>query len=152
MQSTAHLTDDQWSEWLLGDESAGLGQHLSACPACRAEGERLRRMLGQFRRETHAAAARQEGFWHGQRTAIDERLQAGRPSRRLAWATAFAAILLSALLLTPKTSSPPPMADSDPDQDLLVDVARSLEREVPRALEPARLVTQDLARAASQNQ
>ncbi len=146
---SSHLNDDQWSEWLTGDDSAALGEHLSACPDCLAEEERLRSALGQFQRDTHTAAVRHEGFWHSQRAAISERLLRERPSRRLAWAAAFAVIVLSALLLTSKTS-PPPMAQGDPDQDLLVDVARSVEREVPRALEPAALVTQDLARAAGQ--
>jgi hypothetical protein len=53
-----------------------------------------------------------------------------------------------AVLLIEKTPQPKPLAQSDPDHALLVDVERSVRRELPRALEPAALLAQEVSRSA----
>jgi hypothetical protein len=96
-----------------------------------------------------AAADRPEGFWQGQRVAIQERIQDSerRASLRLAWAWSLALIAVAFSLLT---QAPPPVAAAyDPDHDLLVGVEQAVRRPVPKALEPARLLAQEIERSAT---
>ena len=143
----AHLTDEHLLEALDRGADAAR-EHLAACPACREEAKSLRLLLSRYAETTHAAAKRPEGFWQAQRTAI-ARHWSGRPvPRRLVWAVATACVVLAAALLIEKTPSPEPVAQADADQTLLVDVQRSVRRELPRALEPAALLAQEVSRSA----
>ena len=105
-----------------------------------------------------------QDFWRAQRRTIAARLSAVQelPTRPLAWATSLAGILLFAALLSrglpvldssPRQALPTEAAQAaaDPDHDLLVDIGRSVRREVPRALEPASLIAQELHRAANKS-
>ncbi len=142
----AHLTDEQLLEELDRGADAAR-EHLAACPACHEEAKSLRLLLSRYAETTHAAK-RPEGFWQAQQTAI-ARSWSGRPvPRRLVWAVAAACVVLAAALLIEKTPSPEPMAQADADQTLLVDVQRSVRRELPRALEPAALLAQEVSRSA----
>ena len=143
----AHLTDYQWAELLAGSNSADEREHLAACSGCRAEEEKLRRALEDYRDLLQLSAARPEGFWREQRAAIAARLP-GNPRPLLAWALAAAAVVAAAVLLLETPSRVPNVAQTDPDHALLVEVQRSVERELPRALEPAALLAQELSRAA----
>ncbi len=141
-----HLTDEQFAEQLVGSADTHTREHLAACPACRDEQERLENLLAHYQKTIRAAAERPEVFWQRQRTAVAARLTERTGSRRLAWAAAVAAVVLVAVLLIEKTPPTKPIAQSDPDHVLLVDVQRSVRREVPRALEPAALLAQEVSR------
>ena len=143
----AHLTDEQLLEELDRGADAAR-EHLAACPACCEEAMSLRLLLSRYAETTHAAAKRPEGFWQAQQTAIARRWS-GRPlPRRLVWAVAAACVVLAAALSIEKTPSPEPVAQADADQTLLVDVQRSVRRELPRALEPAALLAREVSRSA----
>jgi hypothetical protein len=143
-----HLTDEQLTEQLAGGAGTAAREHLAACPDCREEEQRLEGLLTDYGQAIHTAARRPEAFWQWQRTAIATR-RARRPgSRRLAWVAAAAAVVLAAILLTAYTPPTKPVAESDPDQALLADVQRSVRRELPRALEPAALLAQEISRGA----
>ncbi len=143
-----HLTDEQLAEQLAGHADAHAREHLAVCPACRDEQERMDNLLARCQEAIRAAANRSEAFWQWQRTAIARRGAERSGSRRLAWAAATAALVLITILLTEKTPPAKSLAKSDPDQALLVDVERSVRREVPRALEPAALLAQEISRGA----
>ena len=103
-----------------------------------------------FRDWARAAAERPESFWERQRLAVRGRIESAgkrrRVLRRSSWAAA-AAVAALVLALTIARRSPRPPAAPDPDHELLVAVERSLEREVPAALEPAALLAGELSRA-----
>ncbi len=111
------------------------------------EEEDLRGLLAEWRQSVHTAAGRPEAFWQWQQRAIAARRRRwARP--RLVWATAMAALALTAGWLNRTTPPQPAAAQIDPDQALLADIETSVRREVPRALEPATLLTQEIDRAA----
>ncbi len=142
-----HLTDEQLVEHLSGGADAATREHLAACPACRAEHESLRMVLAQYAETTRAAAVQPEGFWQAQQAAITRRWTRPPAPRRLAWAAAAASVVLAATLLIKIAQQPEPVAEADPDQALLVEVERSVRRELPRALEPAALLAEEVSRS-----
>ncbi len=150
-----HLTNEQLAEYLTDPLASGgdttIREHLAACAACRNEAGRLHCLLALYGEATRAAGARPQAFWQWQRTAILTQLESRPAPRRLVWAAAVAMAALAATLLmeTPPPAVPP--AAVDPDHALLVDVERSVRREVPRALEPAALLTAELSEAADTN-
>ncbi|HJY87655.1 MAG TPA: hypothetical protein VKE24_12530 [Candidatus Acidoferrales bacterium] len=143
-----HLTDEQLAEQLAGHADAQVREHLALCPACRDEQERADNLLARCREAIRAAASRSEPFWQWQRTAIVRRHMEWGGPRRLAWAAVTAVLVFIAILLSEKTPPAKSLAQSDPDHALLVDVERSVRREVPLALEPAALLTQEMSRGA----
>jgi len=105
-----------------------------------------------LRAEIQAAAQRPESFWRQQQAEILARL--GGPAaapRPLAWASAAALLALAVLLSLPGSPpvavAPPP----DPDRQLLLEVQQTLDREVPDALAPASLLTQEMSQALDAN-
>ena len=143
-----HPTDEQLLDLLAGAGDARAREHFAVCPACCHAHESLRRVLGHYHEEARAAAERPESFWQRQRAAIAARRTDQSAPRRLAWAAAVAMVLLAAVLLTERTPPAAPAAETDPDHTLLVDVERSVRRELPRALEPAALLAQEVGRNA----
>jgi hypothetical protein len=145
-----HWNDEQFAAAVLG-ESAGDETHLAECAACRGELERLRTQLQILRDDASAAGQQTETFWQRQRAAIRAQISSGAPvTRSWAWATAAAAVLLFAVVLSQTTLPPPDVAQSekDPDHVLMLEVQQSLERRVPRALAPAALLAEEFNRAA----
>lgn len=156
-----HLNDEQLSAALLAEDDASIAAHLASCNECRRELEGIRTALTGVRAESLALAERPQGFWRAQRLAIAARFSAGNEfqTRPLAWAASLVMVALVAAFLV---QGVPPLqhqagrpaasagvsAAADPDHDLLVDVERSVRRDVPRALEPATLIAQELHRAA----
>lgn len=111
--------------------------------------------LAAYAESVRAAAERPEGFWRTQRTAIAERIQGTQQatSLRLAWVASLALVVIAATLLVQAPAPAAPVAAYDPDHDLLVGVERAVRRPVPQALEPARLLAQEIERsAAAENQ
>jgi len=156
-----HLNDEQLSAALLADEDAPIAAHLAICNECRHELEGIRTALTAVCAESLALGERPQGFWREQRHAIVARISAGNEleTRPLAWAASLSIVALVAALLVqgvpplPLQVGLPPASTgvsvaADPDHDLLVDVARFTRRDVPRALEPATLIAQELHRAA----
>ena len=114
--------------------------------------ERLTAAVQSLRAETQAAAERPEIFWQRQQAQILRRLDAPAATPPpLAWASA-AALLLMAVLLSlpakpPVAAVPPP----DPDHQLMLEVQQTLDRDVPDALAPAALLTQEMNQALEAN-
>ena len=108
--------------------------------------------IAAFAGAVRAAAERPEGFWVAQRAAIARGIpEAGRASSlRLAWAGSLALVMLATGLLTQAPRPAASVADYDPDHDLLVGVERAVRRPVPQALEPARLLAQEMERSVEQ--
>ncbi len=147
-----HLTDEQLIDQLAGSDDADPREHLAACAACRDEAESLRSVLARYREDyrqvARAATELPEGLWPWRHTAIAAPWAERLVPRRLAWAAAVAMVVLAAVLLVQKTPPAQPVAQADPDPDhvLLVDVERSVRRELPRALEPAALLAREVSR------
>lgn len=140
-----HLSDGQLFESLLGSASPRVEAHIAACPECRGRLERLRAAVSTLRRSAHAEAEKPDAFWTRQRAAAAARSSrhTGRP---LAWAAAIAAAVLAAVLLQEPRPVVPPAPATDPDQALLISVERAVSRQVPQALAPAALLTQEISR------
>jgi hypothetical protein len=161
---TNHLTDEQWSAALLAEDDAAATLHLAGCNECRRELENMRVALAGARAESLAIADRPQLFWRDQRMAISSRIPAGPEiiTQPLAWAGSLAVFALAAVLLTQSVSLPQAQlgnaqsssivsVQEDADHVLLMDIQRSVRRDVPRALEPATLIAQELHRAASKS-
>jgi predicted anti-sigma-YlaC factor YlaD len=141
----SHLSDAQLFEALLGNSSPRVKAHLASCPECRARLERLRSLTAAFRDSAHTQAERPEAFWTRQRAAAAAR--SSQPLvRPMTWVAAIAAAVLAAMLLQEPRPSPPVAPAPDPDQALLVSVESALTRQVPQALAPAELLTQEISR------
>jgi hypothetical protein len=151
MPEQKHLSAESWAAVLSSELGAASQGHLEGCETCRAEEQALKSVLDGARESLSAAAERSEVFWIRQRAEINARIreqQAGR--HRLVWATAVGFVALAAsLLLRPAPPLPAPVTVSD--QELLMQVESSLSREVPDALAPSDLITQELAEASQKN-
>ena len=141
----AHLSEEQIFEALLAGDAAAANQHLAGCSACAAELDRLRRATAALRHSARTQAERSESFWSRQRRSAASRIS--RPAvRPLTWVAAIAAAILAAMLLPEPRPVAPAQPATDPDQALLVSVERAVNRQVPQALAPATLLTQEMSR------
>jgi hypothetical protein len=139
----AHLSEKQIFESLLETRNASALEHLAACSACSGELERLRRATGALRDFARTQGDRPEDFWTRQRSSAASRIS-GRAASPLTWAAVAAAVLAAMLLQKPRPA-PPAMPATDSDQALLVSVERAVNRQVPQALAPAALLTQEIS-------
>lgn len=144
----SHLSDEHLAQALLEAAPSEAREHLESCAACRSDWEVLHAGVAALRQQTRADAERPASFWTRQRAAISARLEerASGGLWRFAYAGALALLVLAAILLSPQAPPRTPVAQTDPDHALLVDVERSVRRELPRALEPAALLTQEMSR------
>ncbi|HEY4382427.1 MAG TPA: hypothetical protein VGN01_18905 [Acidobacteriaceae bacterium] len=95
MQPThlTHLTDEQFTDLLLGTSPASVQAHLKACPQCAEEAARVSGAIGSFQQQTRLWAERRaasQPALTSQRQPIFEWLH--RPA---AWTTAGLAIALT---------------------------------------------------------
>jgi hypothetical protein len=107
----------------------------------------FRAALDDYRSEIHLAAQRPDGFWNAQHAAILERVRLQQPVWRigLSWALATALVLFGfGLFLFRVPAQPMPDYAGGYDQDLLLEVEQALHREIPSALEPALLITEEI--------
>lgn len=107
----------------------------------------FRAALDDFQSEIHRAAQRSDGFWSTQHAAIQERIRSQQPVWRIgmSWALAAALVLLGfGLFLFRVPAQPMPDYAGGYDQDLLLEVEQALHREIPSALEPALLITEEI--------
>ena len=148
---TQHLSDEDLLEVLL-DRPSGFNAHLATCSSCRAEQERMRRVLGELPAFTHVVAQNTDAFWEQQRTAIWANIRSVEPRKFpiLAWASA-AAVLVAATLLFSIAPTVPPRAQADSDHELMIQLERTLQSEVPAALEPAALLAREITQNSQLN-
>ena len=141
----SHLNDADMAELLMAPDS--ISPHLRECAACRSEVERLRRTMDEL---AVAASERPAEFWQRQRLAIREQTAMAQrrlasPPPILAWAGAAAVIAVASLLVGVTPSPAPPSAQTDRDHELLLDVERMVQSDVPQALAPAALLAQEIS-------
>jgi len=164
MRRGGHLDDEQFVAVLEGAASETVATHVAKCVACREEVAWLSGAAWRLAAWSRKTAAQSAGFWYAQRQVIAEQAAGRRePSRLPAWSAAMAAVVLAALLLA-QVSAPDAQtlraraaqgsgaepAAIDPDDALLAEIEASLQLPVPRPLQPALLVAQELSRAAEQ--
>lgn len=164
--TTVHLTDGQWAEAHVGAPTAEAAAHLANCAECSAELDRTAQALRHFATWSRHSATRTAGFWYTQQQTIAGRLRRRPQQPRLAiWAGAFAVLVLAAALLaqapgetslqtqaSSKAGAEIQLVEVDPDDALMAEIDASLHRPVPRAFEPALFITQELHRAAAQDE
>ncbi len=153
-----HATEQEITESLAGTAGRG-SDHVASCATCRTEVGELRHTISAARQHLDAEVERDEIFWARQRIAIQDRLPAARRGFISAQIVAAAVVLLfvAALLLarTPRLYDAAPVAAVHPvhavqqatndaaDDLLLQSVANDVDRDVPMALAPAALMTQE---------
>jgi hypothetical protein len=144
---TPHLSEHEMAEWLLTGRTEAEG-HLSGCPACYAEAERLRSAIRLGRQWVVNTAARDRQFWTRQRLSIRDRM--ARRQSAVLWRralTAAAVLLCAALLLLRSPHSMPPVANDEADNALLQQVENDVAQDYPSALAPVALLTQERSAA-----
>jgi len=87
-----------------------------------------------------------------QRTAIWAKIDLGEPGKFpvLAWASG-ATVLVAATLLISIVPTVPPRVTADSDHELMVQLERTLQSEVPVALEPASLLAREIRQNSQLN-
>jgi predicted anti-sigma-YlaC factor YlaD len=149
-----HLNDEQWAAAALNEIDAATAEHLAECAACRAELSSGSAAVGAAREQGRRMAELPEAFWRRQRQAIHSRLERGdftRPWKRWVWATATLVLVVLASTMLSRNGAPPVQstAQTDPDDALLLSVQQSIDSDLPQALRPAALLTEELGRAAA---
>ena len=147
-----HLTNQELSELLLSPQASNI--HLATCASCRAEQERLRRVLGELPSLVRVVAQNTDAFWEKQRTAIWADIVTLQPRKQfsvLAWALGTAVLVVAGLLLSIAPAPTPSRAETDPDHELMIQLERTLQSEVPQALEPAALLAREITQNSQPN-
>ena len=147
-----HLSDEELSELLLTPQASNI--HLATCASCRAEQERLRRVLGELPSLVRVVALKADAFWDKQRTAIWANIVTLQPRKQfpiLAWALGAAVLVVAGLLLSTAPAPAPTRAETDPDHELMIQLERTLQSEVPEALEPAALLAREITQNTQPN-
>ena len=97
------------------------------------------------------ASERPSYFWQRQQAAIRSRIAIKEASRQpwtgLIWLAGVAMLLLVSLLAMNRSVLPPAQNVTDPDQELLMTVERTVQSGGPEALEPAALLAQEISSA-----
>jgi len=147
-----HLSDQELSELLLTPQASNI--HLATCASCRAEHDRLRRVLAELPSLVRVVAHNTDTFWEKQRTAIWANIGTQQPRKQfpvLAWALAAAVLVVAGLLLSIAPAPVPTRAEADPDHELMIQLERTLQSEVPQALEPAALLAREITQNTQPN-
>lgn len=149
-----HLNDEQWAAAVLNENGEAAAKHLEECAACREEVKTFVAAVGASQAQSRRAGEQPEGFWRRQRESINARVAARDfidPWKRWIWVTATVMLTLVASSLLFRNSAPPihTAAQTDPDDVLLLSVQQSIRSDLPQALRPAALLTQEIDRAAA---
>ena len=150
-----HLSDEQFTQYLSGEENARAQAHLQDCEECRAQAKRLLDIVGTSRANAERAGDRHANFWALQRNEVRYVLAIRRPQRPT-WAIAgvmAALVFLSTFLF--QTQEPRPIVDTAAhkqavdisDETLLSEVDATIERDVPSALAPLQSLTYEREQA-----
>jgi predicted anti-sigma-YlaC factor YlaD len=148
-----HLSDEQWAAAALNQNDAAAAKHLAECAACREEVSSFAGAVGAAQAQARAVAEQPEAFWRQQRESIGGRVAARdftHPWRRSIWVAATVMLILLASTLLSRNNAPPApsVAQTDPDDALLLSVQQSIQSDVPQALRPAALLTAEIDRAS----
>lgn len=144
-----HWNDEQLVASALGESDRAATLHLEECARCREEMQSLRTSIGAWVEDVRGAAGASEVIWSRQREAIAARLapRPWLPWKNWAWATATMTLIVLAAVFyrqpAPVATQVKPQVD---DNALLLSVQSSLTSEVPEALEPVALLTQEIDR------
>jgi hypothetical protein len=122
--------------------------HISNCPPCQAERERVEDALRQFGAANREYAQRPERFWEEQASQIRRACRQSQKQSRItaALVPSVVVLLLAAfgilghLPATRPAAIAQPAAQVDQDHELLIEVERVMQTDTPVALEPATLV------------
>jgi predicted anti-sigma-YlaC factor YlaD len=147
-----HLNDEQWAAAVLNESNDAAAKHLADCPTCREEVRSFAGVASTAQAQVRKAAEQPEAFWQRQREGIRIRLAARdftHPWKRWAWVTATVALMVLASTLLSRNGAPPlqTAVQTDPDDALLLSVRQSIQSDLPQALRPAALLTQEIYRA-----
>jgi len=147
-----HLDDEQWAAAVFNESGEAAATHLAECATCREEVRSFASVAGAAQSQTRKAVEQPEAFWRRQRENISDRVSARdftHPWRRWIWVTATMTLILLASTLLSRNSAPPAQtaAQTDPDDALLLSVQQSIQSDLPQALKPAALLTQEMGRA-----
>ena len=144
---SAHLSDEQFSRYLGGEEDSRTLAHLEECEPCRAGATRLVAIVGASRAHAERSGDRHPNFWALQRNEVRYAIAIRRP-RRPTWAVASALamlVFLSTFLfqtqeprpaIAEETAQPPATVVTISDDALLAAVDSTLAQDVPSALVP----------------
>jgi hypothetical protein len=149
---SGHLSDEQWAAAVLRGTDEETAKHLTECAPCREDVSTFAVAVDTAQLQSGKAMEQPEGFWQRQREDISVRVAARdftHPWRRWIWVTAAMTLILLASTLLSSNAVPPAQnaAQSDPDDALLLSVQQSIRSDLPRALRPAALLTQEIKRA-----
>jgi hypothetical protein len=127
----AHLSAQQWSEYVLGRPEPAIERHVQGCSVCQAELDQFRETLGEFRCAVRAWSAEQA------MAAVAAADYAPEPrswsaARQLAWALAIAAVCVIASFVVPGHTE----ESAARDAVLLNRVDAEVSRSVPSSMEP----------------
>lgn len=145
-----HLSDEQLAGLVLCEPDKTTLVHLNECSQCREEIRSLHGLIGAWAEDLAGGEGTSEVFWRQQREAIATRL--ARPTWRgrwkhLAWATATLALVLLATAVLYRSPAPTENKAKVDDNALLLSIHNSLTSDVPQALQPVTLLTQEIERA-----
>ncbi len=137
-----HLSDQEIAESLDTDPSREAGDHLAACPTCRAERQRMQATVMDMAAVAREWADRPEIAWDRQARQIMTRArQSPRPAPRWRWAYAPALVGLAALAgIWFQGHTTTPVRPVESDEALLAGVQQAVRAEVPAALRPMALL------------
>jgi hypothetical protein len=138
MEIIRDLTDEQLTDMLLEDDERALRSSLPALPQA-----------------ARTATDLDDDFWRAQRASIRAKISpAAKRHRRFAalvWATAAALILFAALRIDQRSVTVQKVAQTDPDQQLMIAVENAVDHAGPSALEPAGLLASEINAAYQQS-
>ena len=144
-----HLNDEQLVASALGESDRAAARHLEECLRCREDIQSLKGAIGVWAEDVRGASGPSPLFWRRQREAVAARLERRPwlPWKNWAWATATMTLIVLAAVFyrqpAPVATQIKPPVD---DNALLLSVQTSLTSEVPEALEPVTLLTQEIDR------
>ena len=148
-----HLSNEQWEAAVLNHNDAAAAKHLAECATCREEVKSFVGAVEAGQVQARKVVEQPETFWRRQREAISARIAARdftHPWRRSIWvaATVMLIVLASSLLSRNNAPPAPSVAQTDPDDALLLSVQQSIQSDLPQALKPAALLTAEIDRAS----
>ncbi len=148
-----HLSNDEFTEHLLGAGQSATEEHLASCAECREEAARVARALGAFKVWAREESSKQAAVnvW-----AVSLSQRKHVPRGVLAWAGTIGMTVITAMLLlvlgNPHVSPPKPagpnvghqvQSQQESDDQLLLEVQAALDSNVPRALAPAAMLASE---------
>jgi len=149
-----HLSEESWAAAVLDPSDPAVAEHLQGCAECRAEVSSFTEAINAARAVTLRAAERPESFWRAQRLAITERTvnrTFPSPWKRLAWVAATVILVVLSTTVVSRRNTPSLRTRTtrvETDDALLLSVQQSIQSDLPQALEPAELLTEEINRAA----